>query len=97
MLNADFTQKEQLELLSKPWDLSLTETDEIVLSQPGAKSLLFMKVIPHPHTGSSVTLDQSCYGVAVQDGWIHVSFGNGEIRVIDRSATEKYLQWISRS
>ena len=85
VLNSDFTKKEQLKLPSNPWDLCLIVTGEVVISQPGAKSLLFMKVVPKLQSGSSITLDQSCYGVAVRDGFIYVSFNNGEIRVIDRT------------
>ena len=83
VLNADFTQKEQLKLSSKPWDLCLMETDEIVITQPGAKQLLFMKIVPKLQIGSSNSLDQSCHGVAVHNGLIYVSFSNGEIRILD--------------
>ena len=85
VLKADFTKKDKIKLSSRPRDLCLMETDDIVISQPNAKSLLFMKVAPKPQTGSSITLDQSCYGVAVKDGLIYVSFNNGEIRVLDRT------------
>ena len=85
VLNTNFTQKEQIKLPSNPWDLCLIETDEVVISQPDAKSLLFMKVVPKLQTGSSITLDQDCRGVAVKNGLIYVSFYNGEIRVLDRT------------
>ena len=85
VLNSDFTKKEQIKLSSNPWDLCLIETGEVVISQPSAKSLLFMKVVPKLQLGSSITLDQSYYGVAVKDGLIYVSFDNGEIRVLDRT------------
>ena len=89
VLNSDFTQKEQLKLSSPPWDLCLMENDEIVITQPNTKSLLFMKVVPNLQTGSSITLDQSCYGVAVEDGLIYVSFGNGKIRILDRTGEQQ--------
>ena len=85
VLNADFTQKEKMKLSSRPWDLCQMETDEIIFSQPGAKSLLFMKVVPKLQSGSSITLDESCYGVAVKDGFIYVSSDNRNIRVLDRT------------
>ena len=74
VLNSDFTQKEQLKLSSYLWDLCLVESDEVVISQPNAKSLLFMKVVPKLQTGSSITLDQACRGVAVKDGLIYAAF-----------------------
>ena len=89
VLNADFTQKEQLKLPSYPWDLCLVETDEIVITQPWAESLLFMKVVPKLQIGSSISLDQSCYGVAVHNGLIYVSFDNGEIRILDRTGQQQ--------
>ena len=89
VLNADFTQKEQLKLESRPWDLCLMENDEIVITQPGAKSLLFMKVVPKLQIGSSTSLDEPCYGVAVHNGLIYVSFSNGEIRIHDRTGQQQ--------
>ena len=89
VLNADFTQKEQLKLSSKPFDLCLMETDEIVITQPVAKQLLFMKVVPKLQIGSSTSLDQSCHGVAVDNGLIYVSFRNGEIRILDRTGQQQ--------
>ena len=89
VLNADFTQKEQLKLSSYPWDLCLVETDEIVITQPNTKQLLFMKVIPKLQIGSSTSLDQSCCGVAVHNGLIYVSFSNGEIRILDITGQQK--------
>ena len=89
VLNADFTQKEQLKLPSYPWDLCLMENDEIVITQPGTKQLLFMKVVPKLQIGSSTSLDQTCYGVAVHNGLIYVSFSNGEIRILDRTGQQQ--------
>ena len=89
VFNADFTQKEQIKISSRPWDLGLMPNEEIVVTQPDAISLLFMKVVPKLQTGSSITLDQVCRGVAVKDGFIYVSFDNGEIRVIDRAGQQQ--------
>ena len=89
VLNADFTQKEQLKLESRPRDLCLMENDEIVITQPWAKSLLFMKVVPKLQIGSSTSLDQTCHGVAVHNGLIYVSFSNWEIRILDRTGQQQ--------
>ena len=89
VLNADFTQKEQLKLESRPCDLCLMENDEIVITQPGVKQLLFMKVVPKLQIGSSTSLDQICYGVAVHNGLVYVSFSNGEIRILDRTSQQQ--------
>ena len=85
VLKSDFTQKDHIKLSRTPYDLCLIENDGIVISQPDAKSLLFMKVAPKLQTGSSITLDQSCFGVTVRDGLIYVSYLNGEIRILDRT------------
>ena len=89
VLNADFTQKEQLKLPSEPWDLCLMENDEIVITQPKTKQLLFMKIVPKLQIGSSTSLDQTCRGVAVHNGLIYVSFSNGEIRILDRTGQQQ--------
>ena len=65
------------------------ENDEIVITQPWANSLLFMKVVPKLQVGSSTSLDQTCYGVAVHNGLIYVSFSNGEIRILDRTGQQQ--------
>ena len=87
--NTYFTQKEQLNLSSAPWDLCLVEADKIVITQPLTKSLLFMKVVPRLKSSSSISLDQKCRGVAVQDGFIYVSFESGEIRILDRTGQQQ--------
>ena len=89
VLNTDFTRKERIQLKWAPWDLCLIEDDEIVISQPTPKSLLFMKVVPKLQAGSSIVLDQVCRGVAVKDGLIYVSFDNGEIRILDRTGQQQ--------
>ena len=89
VLNADFTQKEQLKLESQPLDLCIMENDEIVITQTKTKQLLFMKVIPKLQIGSSTSLDQSCCGVAVHNGLIYVSFSNREIRILDRTGQQQ--------
>ena len=89
VLDTNFTKKEQIYLSSRPWDVCLMETDEIVISQPYANSLLFMKVVPKLQTGSSIALNQVCRGLVVKNGLIYVSFDNGEIRVLDRTGQHK--------
>ena len=89
VLDADFTQKEQKKLSSQPFDLCIMETDEIVITQPNTKQLLFMKFVPKLQVGSSTSLDQSCRGVAVHNGLVYVSFDNGEIRILDRTGQQQ--------
>ena len=89
VLDADFTQKEQKKLSSQPFDLCIMETDEIVITQPNTKQLLFMKFVPKLQVGSSTSLDQKCYGVAVHHGLIYVLFYNGEIRILDRTGQQQ--------
>ena len=89
VLNADFTQKEQIKISSRPWDLALMSNEEIVVTQPDVKSLLFIEVVPKLQTGSSITLDQICRGVVVKNGFIYVSFDNGEIRIIDKAGQQQ--------
>ena len=88
VFKADLTQKEQLKLSSEPWDICLMKTNEIVISQLSAKSLLFMTVAPNLQTGSSITLDEDCRGIAVNGGYIYVSFYSGEIRILNRTGQQ---------
>ena len=65
------------------------ENDEIVITQPSTKQLLFMKIVPKLQIGSSTSLGQICYGVAVHNGLVYVSFDNGEIRILDRTGQQQ--------
>ena len=86
--NTDFVLKKQIKLASCPWDIDSIADDEVVISLPGNKSLIFLKVFPKLQQVSSIQLDQKCLGVAVDGGTIFVSFNNGEVRVLDRAGNQ---------
>ena len=88
VLSTDFTSKDQTKLSSMPWDIDIMADDEVVISLPHSKSLIFLKVFPKLQLGSSIQLDQACRGVAVDDGSMFVSFDNGEVRVLDRAGNQ---------
>ena len=88
VFSIDFILKEQTKLASKPWDIDITTDDEVVISFPYSKSLMFLKVSPRLRLGSSIKLDQECRGVAVDDGSIFVSFSSGEVRILDRAGNQ---------
>ena len=87
-LSADFAHKAQIKLASDPWDIDIVADNEVVVSLPNNKSLIFLKVFPKLQQGSSIQLDQACRGVAVDGGSIFVSFDNGEVRVLDRAGNQ---------
>ena len=88
VLSTDFTKKEQTKLASHPWDIDIMADDEVVISLPSSKSLIFLKVFPQLQLGTSMQLDQACQGVAVDGGSIFVSFLNGEVRILDRAGNQ---------
>ena len=88
VLSVDFTLKEQTKLVSRPWDIDIMADDEVVISLPHSKALIFLKVFPKLQLGSSIQLDQACRGVAVDGGSIFVSFDNGEVRILDKAGNQ---------
>ena len=88
VLSIDFTLKEQTKLASNPWDIDIIADDEVVISLPDSKSLMFLKVFPKLQSGSSIQQDQACRGVAVDGRSIFVSFENGEVRIMDRAGNQ---------
>ena len=88
VLSIDFTLKDQTKLSSLPWDIDLMADDEVVISLPHSKYLIFLRVFPKLQLGSSIQLDQVCRGVTVDGGSIFVSFDNVEVRVLDRTGNQ---------
>ena len=95
VLNTDFTLKEQIKLQAIPWDVDTMSPVEVVVSSPGSKSLIFVKVYPKLKTGSTVQFDQACRGVAVYNTSIFVSFEDGTVRILDRAG--KQMETINSS
>ena len=84
----DFALKEQIHLASDAWDIDIVADDEVVVSTPANKNLVFLKVFPKLQQVSSIQLDQTCRGVAVDGGSIFVSFDSEEVRIIDRAGSQ---------
>ena len=95
VLNTDFTMKEQIKLPAIPWDIDIVSPVEVVVSSPGSKSLIFVKVYPKLEIGSAVQFDQACRGVVVYNASIFVSLDDGKVQILDR--TGKKMETIYRS
>ena len=92
-LDADFNIIKCLHL-SKPWDIEVFGASEAVITQPIEKKVQIIQVYPQLLISESeIGIDRKCWGIAVVDSDIFVSFhdtpGNGIIHVIDRKGILK--------
>ena len=89
VLKVDLRLKENITLPSPPWDLSVMNKDEVVITLPDINYLLFVTVYPTLQCGSSIQFDQPCRSVQVNGNDIYVLFDTGKIRIIDRAGTQR--------
>ena len=73
--------------LPDPWDVSVIDSSNVIVSLPGAQQLQNVQVLPKMKAGSTIQLDRMCFGVAVSGEEIyttcHDAPGKGEVRVMD--------------
>ena len=90
-LSNTFTVKERLHLDSPPWDVSLVNSNNVMVTIPGKKKLQLIQVIPSLKIGRSINVDRKCWGVQVVEDLIYVTChnisGEGEVLVLDMNGT----------
>ena len=73
--------------LPDPWDVSVIDSSNVIVSLPDTKQLQKVQVFPKMKTGRTIQLDRICYGVAVSGQEIyttcHDNPGQGEVKVLD--------------
>ena len=91
LLSDTFTDKERLHLDSPPWDVSLVNSNTVMVTIPGKKKLQLIQVIPSLKIDRSINVDRKCYGVHVVEDLIYVTChnnpGEGEVLVVDMNGT----------
>ena len=91
LLSDIFTVKERLHLDSNPWDVSLVNSNNVMVTLPNRKKLQLIQVIPSLKIGRSIKVDRECYGVQVVGDLIYVTChncpGEGEVLVLDMNGT----------
>ena len=91
LLSDTFTVKERLHLDSLPWDVSLVNSNNVIVTIPDKKTLQLIQVIPSLKIDRSINVGRHCWGVQVVDDLIYVTChncpGEGEVLVVDMNGT----------
>ena len=92
LLDDSWTITGRLEL-PDPWDVSVIDSNNIIVSSTNKKQLQKIQVFPKMKAGSTIQLDRKCWGVAVSGQEIyttcHDSSGQGEVKVLDMQGNFK--------
>ena len=91
LLSDVFTVKERLHLDFPAWDVSLVNSNNVMVTIPDKKKLQLIRVIPSLKWGRFINVDRKCYGVQVVQDLIYVTChnfpGEGEVLVVDMNGT----------
>ena len=79
--------------LPNPWDVSVIDPSNVIVSSPDKKQLHNIQVFPQMKAERIIQLDKKCWGVAVYGEEIYTTChndpGDGEIRVLDMKGNVK--------
>ena len=86
LLNDSWTITGRLQL-PDPWDVSVIDSSNVIVSSPDKMQLQKVQVFPKMKTDRTIQLDKKCWGVAVSGEEIyttcHDNPGQGEVKVLD--------------
>ena len=86
LLDHSWTITGQLQL-PDPWNVSVLDSSNVIVSSPGNKQLQKVQVFPNMKVVSTIQLDRICWGVAISGEEIYTAYhdnpGNGEVVVLD--------------
>ena len=89
-LDSSFTLKRCLSFQTQPWDVSVVNEKQVIITLPDKKQLQYMDVLPKLMTRSRIEIDKTCWGVHVAGNEIYITahdgiFSNdtGEVRVFN--------------
>ena len=84
---------EILNLDSKPWDVSVVDDNNIIITLPDTKQLQYIQVFPQLKTGRTVQLGKICRGIEVFGDEIYTTqydeLGQGAVQVLDLNGNMK--------
>ena len=87
VLDGSWTITGRLELPS-PWDASVIDSSNVLVSSPGTQQLQKVQVFPKMKTGRTIKLDKKCRGVAVSGQEIYTTC-RSEVMVLDMQGNIK--------
>ena len=93
LLDKALVLREHLKLCSAPWDVSVVDDNNVIITQPDTNQLQYMQVFPQLKTGRTIQLDKTCFGIAVFGDEIyttqHDGSGQEEVHILDLNGNRK--------
>ena len=93
LLDKALVLREHLKPCSGPWDVSVVDDNNAIITLPDTKQLQYIQVFPQLKTGRTIKLDKGCYGIAVFGDEIYTTqyddSGQGEVQVLDLNGNRK--------
>ena len=77
LLNSSGVLTRNVELSSRPWDVSVLDQTSIIVTLPDKDQLQVVQVYPQLNRGRVIKLNETCWGVAVGKGELYVTCGDG--------------------
>lgn len=82
-----------LDLQGQPWDVSVVESNTVIVTLPYSKKLKYIQVLPKMREIHDIGLDMMCWGIVVVGNDIYTThcnkLGEGEVVVLDKDGTLK--------
>ena len=99
LLDSSYKLIGNLKLHARPWDISVLNDTEVIITLPRQRQLLIVSVTSQLRIIRTIQLDKACWGVDVSGGEIYITCwesGQGEIRILDMSCNERRRISLSR-
>ena len=93
LLDKALVLREHLKLCSRPWDVSVVDDNNVIITQPDTMQLQYIQVFPQLKTGRTIQLDKECRGIEVFGDEIYTTqfdgSGQEEVQVLDLNGNRK--------
>ena len=93
LLDKALVLREHLELCSRPWDISVVNDNNVIITLPDKCRLQYLQVFPQLKAGHTIKLDNQCYGIEVFGDEIYTTQWHdsdlAEIHVLDLNGGRK--------
>lgn len=87
LFKSTFDFKESLSLKAQPWDVSVVDSNTVIVTLLNLQRLQYIQVLPELQIKHYIKLSMMCWGVEVVNNEIFVTCinenGEGEVRVLD--------------
>ena len=93
LLDKALLLREHLKLCFPPWDVSVVDDNNVIITLPYTKQLQYIQVFPQLKTGRTIKLDKECRGIEVFGDEIYTAQFDGsrqrEVHILDLNGNRK--------